>query len=178
MKYLLLFLSLLLVSGCQSSKPVIKQVEIRYSNGNLYLTGQYLCRGSKGDTLHVGIWKSYYATSILASEIEYDSSGEWIRYNFYYDDGRLSEIASDDSNILTFTSFDRDGKLIKTQIHQSQEDGENSTTSTLTQEYYSNGKLRVESHATDGNFNGLTTVWDTIGNQALKLNYLNGIIQQ
>ncbi len=174
---ILLALFLLLVSSCQSVGPVVKKVENRDSNGNLYCTGQRLFKKANADSVDIGIWKYYYPSTVQRCEIEYDSTGSRIRDSYYDEIGRLSSNSSIDGETEIESEYFGEGKLKTLVVTQSHEEDENTTTHMTLKQFHSNGKLWREVNLNEEN-DGSLTVWDTTGNQILKLKYVNGMEQQ
>jgi len=187
MKYILLFTSLILISGCggnnTNSPAISKNVEgypensevMEYQDtpgvtkaiikvaGNVHKEGDYL-DGQKN-----GSWTEYYGNGVVKSittyvaglkqgiEITMDDRGNLLSKKYFHNDML-------DGESLQY----KRGKIIEKKTYQ------NGMLTGLVSKYYDNGRIMEESNYTNGKIDGNAKWYDQEGNVTLEYEYSNG----
>lgn len=187
MKYILLFTSLILISGCggnnTNSPSISKNVEgypensevLEYPDtpgvtkatlkvaNNVHQEGDYL-NGKKN-----GSWTEYHGNGVVKSittfvtglkqgiEITMDDRGNLLSKKYYHKDML-------DGESLQY----KRGKIVEKKTYQ------NGMLTGLVSKYYDNGRIMEESNYTNGKIDGNAKWYDQEGNVTLEYEYSNG----
>lgn len=140
-------------------------VEGGYKNDQIVEEGNYI------DNKREGIWKKYYPTGVLKSEITYFNNYPKGAYKVYYPNGQLEEesIWMYNKNKGSFRRYHENGK-----IAQEFNFGENGKRNGVQKYYYPNGKPQMTVEVKNGVANGLLVRYNPDGTRQEEQMFVNG----
>lgn len=140
-----------------------------------YRKDQVAEEGHYLDNKRNGVWKKYYPTGVLRSEIHYENNHPRGLYTTYYDNGSIEETGDwqGNRNVGSFKRYHRNGSLSQdfTFNPQGKRDGEQ-------RYYYPNGELQMTVEVENGTAHGMLKNYDIEGKIKSEKRLVNGKVDE
>ncbi len=140
-----------------------------------YKKSQIVEEGSYEDNKRHGVWKKYYPTGVIKSEINYLNNHPRGEYKVYYTDGKLEESGDwqGNKNVGSFKRFHENGKLAQDFVFTP-----NGKREGLQSYYYENGKILMTVEIEEGVANGMMKVYYPNGDPKEEKRLVNGEVEE
>jgi antitoxin component YwqK of YwqJK toxin-antitoxin module len=131
--------------------------------------------GNYVDNRKDGLWKKYWPSGKLRSEVNYESGKPMGEYKLYYDNGKLEEHSNwtNSKNTGEFKRYYSNGNPQQHFVF-----AENGKRNGVQRYYHENGKLAMEVNIANGNESGLLKRYNTDGSLAEEKTFENGAVKQ
>jgi antitoxin component YwqK of YwqJK toxin-antitoxin module len=140
-----------------------------------YRKDQLMEEGAYADNKRNGLWKKYYPTGTLRSEINYENNHPRGYYKTYYETGTLEESGDwqGNRNVGDFKRYHRNGELAQEFFFT--EFGKRHGTQRY---YHPNGQLQMSVEVEDGTAHGMLLVYYSNSELKSKKRLINGSVEE
>lgn len=144
-------------------------IEEGYKKSTIVEEGEYI------DNKRHGLWKKYYPTGSIQSEITYELNKPKGYYATYYPNGEMEETGfwNENKNVGSFQRFHKNGQL--SQEFYFTKGGKRNGVQNY---YYENGKLKMSVEVENGVAHGMMTTYHPDGSKKLEQRITNGQVEK